>query len=98
MWILRLLAMGRRFGVDITGLPPHLLAFEFLGQFTLEPFLFPRFEEEGMPLYLFDNTFLLHLPLEPAKGAFNGFAGKHPDFSQNLPPLDLQLSDEYACL
>jgi hypothetical protein len=81
-----LLAAGRCFGVTICGLSPHLLAFEFLRQFTLEPLLFSGFQKKGVSLYLLNNAFLLDLSLETAKGALNGFSFKNADFCQNVPP------------
>jgi hypothetical protein len=77
---------GRCFGVSISGLSSHLLAFEFLGQFTLEPLLFAGFQKKGVLLDLFENALLLHLSLETPKGALNGFAVENPDFCQTVPP------------
>jgi len=73
-------------------LSSHLLAFEFLGQFTLEPPLFSGFQKKGVSLYLLNNAFLLDLPLEAAKGAFNGLSLENPDFCQIVPPCDLRLN------
>jgi hypothetical protein len=67
-------------------LSSHLLAFEFLRQFTFEPLLFSGFQKKGVSLHLLNNAFLLDLPLEAAKGAFNGFSVENPDFCQNVPP------------
>jgi hypothetical protein len=83
-----LLAAWRSLGVAIGGLPADLLAFEFLGQFTLQAFLFSGLEKKGVSLDLLNDAFLLDLPLETAKGAFDGFAIENPDFCQNVPPLE----------
>ena len=40
------------------------------------------FQVEGVLLDILDDIFLLHLPLEPAKRAFDGFAILHFHFSQ----------------
>jgi hypothetical protein len=55
-------------------LPPNLLAFEFLRQFTLEAPLFSGLEKKGVLLHVLNNAFLLDLTLETTKGALNGFA------------------------
>jgi hypothetical protein len=80
------LAAGRSLGVTIGGLPSDLLAFEFLGQLTLQAFLFSGLEKKGVSFDLLDDAFLLDLPLETAKSAFDGFAIENPDFCQNVPP------------
>jgi hypothetical protein len=67
-------------------LSPHLLAFEFLRQFTLEALPFSGFQKKGVSLHLLNNPLLLDLPLETAKGALNGFSVENPDFCQNVPP------------
>jgi hypothetical protein len=69
-------------------LSSHLLAFEFLSQFTLEPLLFAGFQKKGVLLDLFENALLLHLSLETPKGALNGFAVENPDFCQTVPPME----------
>ena len=81
-----LLPAGRCFGVSISGLSSHLLAFEFLSQFTLEPLLFAGFQKKGVFLEFFENALLLNLSLETPKGALNGFAVENPDFCQTVPP------------
>jgi hypothetical protein len=68
-------------------LSSHLLAFEFLRQFTLKALLFSRFQKKGVFLHFLDNALLLNLSLEPPKGALNGFAVENPDLCQNMPPL-----------
>jgi hypothetical protein len=86
-WLtLCLLPAGRCFGVSISGLSSHLLAFEFLSQFTLEPLLFAGFQKKGVLLEFFENALLLNLSLETPKGALNGFAVENPDFCQTVPP------------
>jgi len=37
-------------------------------------------------LYLLDDAFLLDLPFEAPKRAFNGFSVENPDFCQNDLP------------
>ena len=81
-----LLPAVRCFGVSISGLSSHLLAFEFLSQFTLEPLLFAGLQKKGVLLDLFENALLLNLSLETPKGALNGFAVENPDFCQTVPP------------
>jgi len=76
----------RRFGISISGLSSHLLAFEFLRQLALEPLLFSGFQKKGVLLHGPDNAFLLDLPLETPKGALNGFTVENADFCQNVPP------------
>ena len=39
-----------------------------------------------MTLYLFDNVFLLYLPLEAAQSAFKSFPVLHEYFSQSYSP------------
>lgn len=65
-----------------------LLAIPFAGQGFLGPLFLARFQVEGVPLDLLDDVFLLHFPLEPAKGAFQSFALLDMDFRQtNLTSL-----------
>jgi len=40
-----------------------------------------------MPLDIFDDIFLLHFPLKPAKSAFQGFSILDNDFSQYNHPF-----------
>ena len=75
-----------RFGINIRGFSSHLLAFEFLRQFTLKPLLFSGFQKKRVLLHGLNNAFLLDLSLETPKGALNGFAFENPDFCQNVPP------------
>jgi hypothetical protein len=63
-------------------LPSNFLPLEFLRQLALKAFLFTRFQEKGVLLNLFDDAFLLDLPLETPKGAFYRFTVKNPDFCQ----------------
>jgi hypothetical protein len=79
-------------------LSSHLLAFEFLSQFTLEPLLFAGFQKKGVLLEFFENALLLNLSLETPKSALNGFAIENPDFCQTVPPWGLRSSREYECL
>lgn len=74
------------FGVDIRGLSPHFLAFKLLRQFALQAAPFPRFEEKGVSLYVFDDAFLLDLPFKTAQSAFDGFSFENPNFCQVMPP------------
>jgi len=67
-------------------LSSHLLAFEFLRQFTLEALLFAGLQKKGVPLHLLDNALLLNLSLETPKGALEGFAVVNSHFCQNMPP------------
>jgi hypothetical protein len=48
--------------------PATFLPVTFPGKSSLNPFFLSRFQVERMPLDLFDDVFLLHFPLEPAKG------------------------------
>ncbi len=57
------------FGVDIRGLSPHFLSFEFLRQFALQAAPFPRFEGKRVSLHVFDDAFLLDLSFKTAQGA-----------------------------
>jgi hypothetical protein len=68
-------------------LSSHLLTFEFLRQFALEALLFSGFEKKGVSLYLLNNSLVLDLSLETAKGALNGFSIENPNFCQNVPPV-----------
>src|SRR5262249_30368321 len=53
-----------------------------------------RFQIEGVLLDILDDIFLLHLPLEPAKRALDGFAILHFHFSQAR--LHLPLSGPFG--
>ena len=64
----------------------HLLAFEFLRQFTLEALLFPGFQKKGVLLHLLDNALLLNLSLETPNGDLNGFAVVNSHLCPNMPP------------
>ena len=65
---------------------PHLLAFKFLRQFTLEAILFTGFQKKGVLLHVLDNALLLNLSLETPKGALDGFAIVNSHLCQNMPP------------
>ena len=66
--------------------PPDFLPASFSGQGLLDAFLFAWFQIKGVLLDLLDDAFLLDLPLEAAKGAFDGFSIENPNFCQNVPP------------
>ena len=83
---IELLVAGRCLGVDFRGLSSHLLAFEFLRQFTLEAPLFSGLQKKGVFLHILDDALLLNLPLETAKGVLNRFALENPNLCQNIPP------------
>jgi hypothetical protein len=63
-------------------LPAILLPVSFAGQRLLGPELLARLQIEGMPFDLFDDVFLLNLPLEAAKGVFKRFALLKLNFCQ----------------
>jgi len=58
----------------LSRLSTHLLAFEFLRQFTIEALLFPGFQKKGVLLHLLDNAFLLNLSFETPKALSMIFA------------------------
>ena len=64
----------RCLGVRFSRLSTHLLAFEFLCQFTLEALLFPGFRKKGVLLHLIDNALLLNLSFEMPKALSMIFA------------------------
>src|SRR2546428_9719454 len=90
-----MLSSWRRLRVAVTGLSPHLLAFELLSQLTLETSLFSRLHVEGVFLDFLDNTFLLNLTLEAPKGALHGLTFEHSNFGQSIPPQCVRSSREY---
>src|SRR3954468_6764958 len=53
---------------------PELLTVALPGQRLFGPALIAGLQIEGMLLDVLDDVFLLHLPLEPAEGAFNRLA------------------------
>src|SRR4051794_643845 len=63
-------------------LPAILLPVSFAGQRLLGPELLARLQIEGMPFDLFNDVFLLNLPLEAAKGVFKRFALLKLNFCQ----------------
>src|SRR5436189_27780 len=84
-----LLAASRTVG---GGLAAQLLARTFTRQGLLGATAISRFQVEGMLLDILDDIFLLHLPLEPAKRAFDGFAILYFHFSQAVKhPLCVRL-------
>src|SRR5437870_10683297 len=90
-----MLSSWRRLRVAVTGLSPHLLAFELLSQLTLETSLFSRLHVERVFLDFLDNAFLLNLSLEAPKGALNGLTFEHLNFGQSMPPQYVRSSREY---
>src|ERR1043166_873906 len=54
----------------LLNLPAILLPVSFAGKRLLSPELLARLQVERVPLDLFDDVFLLHFPLEAAKGVF----------------------------
>jgi hypothetical protein len=72
----------RCLGVRFSRLSSHLLAFEFLRQFTLEALLFAGLQKR-VPLHLLDNALLLNLSLETPKGALERFAVVNSHLCQN---------------
>jgi hypothetical protein len=77
------------------GGPKNLLVLFFPGFFPatlarqgfLHPFLFARFQVEGMTLHFLNDVFLLHLALKPAQSVFEGLTLLKSDFGHlNLHP------------
>src|SRR5262249_13668195 len=60
---------------------PELLAIAFASEGLLRPPFVTRFQIEGVLLDVFDDVFLLNLPLEPAESALYRFALLDFDFS-----------------
>ena len=58
------------------------LAIAFAGEGFLGALLLAGLQIEGMPFDLFDDIFLLDLPLEPAQRTFESFSLLNVDFSQ----------------
>jgi hypothetical protein len=55
--------------------------------------LLTRLQIEGMPLYFFNDVFLLHLALKASKGVFQGFTVLESNFSQlKTPPNQPQIA------
>lgn len=73
-----------------TGLRPLVLLLFFTlflaaalsRQSLFHPLLFARLQVKRVALYLFDNVFLLHLPLEATQGVFQRFAFLQSHFRQ----------------
>src|SRR4029077_3661186 len=61
-------------GVGLLRFAPELLTIALPCQCLLRPALVAGFQIEGVFLDILDDVFLLHLPLEPAEGALNGFS------------------------
>lgn len=74
-------------------LPARLLAIALTRQGFLHPLFLAGLQIEGVPFDLLDNVFLLHLPLEAAKGIFQRFALLDPYFCQNRYTPSLILLD-----
>jgi hypothetical protein len=75
-------SIGRHLvGVGLFRFAPELLPIPFAGESLLGPSLVAGFQIEGMLLDIFDDVFLLDLPLEPAESAFDGLALLNFDFS-----------------
>ena len=68
---------------------PALLTIALASESFLCPLLLTGLQVERMPLDFLNDVFLLHLALEPAKGAFQRFTVLHNDFCQNLIHLAL---------
>jgi len=67
--------------------PATFLPVSLACQSLFDPQFLTRLQIEGMPLDLFNDVFLLHLPLEAPKGVFQGFTVLESDFCQNLRHL-----------
>jgi hypothetical protein len=74
-------------------LAPALLAVSLARQGLLDAALLPWFQVERVALYFLNDVFLLHLPLEPAKGVLEGFPLLKPHFSHavNTPSASQSL-------
>jgi len=74
-------------------LAPALLAISLARQGLLDAALLPWFQVERVALHFLDDVFLLHLPLEPAKGVLKGFPLLKPHFSHavNTPSASQSL-------
>ena len=66
----------------LLGVPATLLPVPLTGKSGLDPLFLPWLQIEGMPLDLFNDVFLLHLPLEAPEGVFQRFPLLESDFSQ----------------
>src|SRR5262245_21264284 len=76
-----------RRGRSLLQLAPELLAITLSCECLLRPPLVTGFQIEGVLLDIFDDVFLLNLPLEPAESALNRFALLNLHFSHaNTPP------------
>jgi hypothetical protein len=67
--------------------PATFLPVPFARQRLLDPQFLTWLQIEGMTLDLFNDVFLLHLPLEAPEGVFQGFTVLESHFSQNLRHL-----------
>ena len=74
--------------VGLFGFAPGLFAIAFPRQSLLYAVLFPGLQIEGVLLDLFNDVFLLHLPLESPQGVFQGFTLLKANFRQlTSPPI-----------
>jgi hypothetical protein len=76
-------ALGTR-STRLFDFPATLLPVPFASQRLLDAQFLPRLQIERMPLDLFDDVFLLHLPLKAPEGVFQGFTFLEPYFSQTI--------------
>ncbi len=72
-------------------LPARFLPVSLAGQRLLGPALLTRLQIEGMAFDLFNNVFLLHLPLKAAKGILQSLALLKLHFSQTKYTSQLDL-------
>jgi hypothetical protein len=80
-------SIGRHLvGVGLFRFAPELLSIPLPSERLLGSSLVARFQIEGMLLDIFDDVFLLNLPLEPAESALDRFALLDLDFSHALTP------------
>ena len=71
---------------DLFLLFASLFAVPFAGKRFFHAFLFARLEIKGVPLYLFNNVFLLYFSLKAAQGVLQWFALLHSNFGQTDTP------------
>jgi len=68
--------------MGLFGLATGLFAVTLPRQGLLHALLFSRLQVEGVLLDLFNDVFLLHLPLETPQGVFQGFTFLKANFCQ----------------
>ena len=91
------LPAGQR-GYSLMGLfrlAPGLFAITLPRQSLLHALLFPGFQVEGVLLDLFNDVFLLHLPLETPQGVFQGFTVLKANFRQIYSPPILFMPESW---